>query len=65
MFLANYIPPREGPIINMVNNKQVGTHSGLWTYTIGENARIPGMHIKMYVAKKDHDTGVVWVVPGG
>lgn len=61
---ASYIPSNPGPIIDLTTNKEIGKHTGLWTYTIGEKAKIGGMPMKMYVAKKDPRKNIVYVVPG-
>jgi tRNA U34 2-thiouridine synthase MnmA/TrmU len=42
----------------------IGEHSGLWNFTIGENARIPGMATKMFVSRKDTISNTIFVVPG-
>ncbi|PPQ99221.1 hypothetical protein CVT24_009240 [Panaeolus cyanescens] len=63
-FLANYIPPNPGPIVHKLTGKVVGQHTGLWDYTIGQNARVPGMPEKMFVASKDVEANTIFVVPG-
>ncbi|KAF8163707.1 tRNA-specific 2-thiouridylase [Crassisporium funariophilum] len=63
-FLSSYIPANPGPIINKITGKVVGEHSGLWNFTIGQNARVPGMPEKMFVASKDADTNAIYLVPG-
>ena len=63
-FVASYIPSNPGPIIDLTTNKEIGKHTGLWTYTIGEKARIGGMPMKMFVAKKDTRKNIIYVVPG-
>ena len=35
-FLSNYLPMKPGPIINIIDHKQVGTHQGVLYYTIGQ-----------------------------
>jgi hypothetical protein len=42
----------------------LGLHAGLWHYTIGQRARIPGMKEKWFVASKRVGTNEVVVVPG-
>lgn len=42
----------------------LGQHAGLWHYTIGQRARIPGMKEKWFVASKRVGTNEVVVVPG-
>ncbi|KAG9226479.1 hypothetical protein CCMSSC00406_0005854 [Pleurotus cornucopiae] len=63
-FLDQYIPPNPGPIVDLLTGKTLGEHNGLWTYTIGENARISGMPMKMFVSRKDTANNRVYVVPG-
>jgi tRNA U34 2-thiouridine synthase MnmA/TrmU len=61
---ASYLPPNPGDIINLTTGKKIGDHSGLWAYTIGQKARIPGMLQKMFVARKDSVVNALYVVPG-
>ncbi|KAF9017214.1 5-methylaminomethyl-2-thiouridylate-methyltransferase [Hymenopellis radicata] len=63
-FISSYIPPNPGPIVREDTGKRVGTHQGLWTFTIGENARVQGMPQKMYVSDKDEAINTIYVVPG-
>jgi tRNA-5-taurinomethyluridine 2-sulfurtransferase len=48
----------------MITNQHIGSHQGLWAFTIGQGARISGMSEKMFVARKDARTNTVYVVPG-
>lgn len=63
-FLSSYLPSNPGPIMDLTTNKEIGKHAGLWTYTIGERAKIGGMLMKMFVAKKDMRKNIIYVVPG-
>ncbi|KAK2460092.1 hypothetical protein APHAL10511_007890 [Amanita phalloides] len=63
-FLSSYILPRPGPIHELSTNRIIGEHTGLWNYTIGENARIAGMPTRMFVAKKDPSYNAIYVAPG-
>ncbi|KAK1230976.1 hypothetical protein PQX77_005908 [Marasmius sp. AFHP31] len=63
-FLSSYIPPNPGPIIDLTTHAQIGVHQGLWTYTIGQNARIKGLPERAFVVHKDGPTNTVFVVPG-
>ncbi|KAL5489932.1 hypothetical protein ACEPAI_4764 [Sanghuangporus weigelae] len=63
-FLAQYIPPKPGPIIDMFTKKKLGRHQGLWRYTIGQRARIGGQPVPMFVARKDTSHNTIYVVPG-
>ncbi|KAI0080508.1 5-methylaminomethyl-2-thiouridylate-methyltransferase [Panus rudis PR-1116 ss-1] len=63
-WLTQYIPPRPGRIIDQTTGQVVGSHQGLWQYTIGQNARVRGMKEKMYVAEKNPKTNDIFIVPG-
>lgn len=62
LILAEYIPPNPGPILLHPSLTQVGTHQGLWTLTIGQNARVPGQPRKLFVARKDIENNAIIVV---
>jgi tRNA U34 2-thiouridine synthase MnmA/TrmU len=61
---AEYIPPNPGPIIDLSTGKQIAEHRGLWTFTIGQNARISGLKTKTFVARKSRKDNAVYVVSG-
>ncbi|KAF8625580.1 hypothetical protein AX15_005301 [Amanita polypyramis BW_CC] len=63
-FLSSYIPPKRGPIYEISTKKLIGEHTGLWNYTIGENARIGGMPARMFVVRKDTSNNTIYVAPG-
>ncbi|EPQ57770.1 tRNA 5-methylaminomethyl-2-thiouridylate-methyltransferase [Gloeophyllum trabeum ATCC 11539] len=63
-FVSQYVPPKPGDIVDLETGKVVGQHQGLWTYTIGQGAKIRGLPEKAFVAKKDPKSNVVYVVPG-
>ncbi|KAF9014244.1 5-methylaminomethyl-2-thiouridylate-methyltransferase [Cyathus striatus] len=52
-FLSNYLTPTPGPIYDVVSGKIIAQHQGLWNFTIGENARLPGLPEKVFVARKN------------
>ncbi len=53
--------PRPGPILEINTNVRLGQHNGLWTYTIGQCARLPGLSMKLFVACKDHQKNAIYV----
>jgi hypothetical protein len=55
------VAPRPGPILEIDTNLELGQHNGLWTYTIGQGARLPGLARKFFVASKDHQKNVIYV----
>lgn len=62
--IAQYLSPRPGRIIDQTTSKIIGKHDGIWTFTIGQNARIPGQPVRMFVSHKDPATNTIFVVPG-
>lgn len=51
----------------LLNGETVGSHDGLWTYTIGERHRMAGRvghKEKWYVAGKDRTKNALVIVPG-
>ncbi|KJA24229.1 hypothetical protein HYPSUDRAFT_136638 [Hypholoma sublateritium FD-334 SS-4] len=63
-FLASYIPAKSGPIINKLTGKTIGEHTGLWNFTVGQNARVGGVPEKLFVAEKDVKNNTIYLVPG-
>ncbi|KAJ7126813.1 5-methylaminomethyl-2-thiouridylate-methyltransferase [Mycena epipterygia] len=63
-FISSYIRPSPGPVKLLSTGATVTEHSGLWSFTIGENIRLRGMPEKMYVVKKDIPTNTIFVAPG-
>jgi tRNA U34 2-thiouridine synthase MnmA/TrmU len=61
---ASYFQPKSGAIIDKLTGKRIGEHSGLWNFTIGQNARISGMPEKLFVVSKDLEHNTIYVVPG-
>jgi len=60
-FLREYVTPRPGPIFEIDTNVQLGQHNGLWSYTIGQGAKLPGLAQKLFVAAKDHRKNAIYV----
>ena len=60
-FAGEYVAPRPGPILEAETNVQLGQHDGLWTYTIGQGARLPGLASKLFVAGKDRRKNAIYV----
>lgn len=61
---VNYLEPKPGPIYDTGTGAMVGTHGGLWTYTIGQGARLPGLKEKHFVVAKSKDKNAIYVVNG-
>jgi tRNA-specific 2-thiouridylase len=60
-FLGDYVTPRPGPVLAIETNVELGRHNGLWTYTIGQGARLPGLTKKLFVAAKDRRKNAIYV----
>jgi tRNA U34 2-thiouridine synthase MnmA/TrmU len=63
-FTVNYLQPNRGPIYDLETGKAVGTHKGLWTYTIGEGARLKGSKDRYFVTSKSKAENAIYVVYG-
>ncbi|SGY72807.1 BQ5605_C005g03213 [Microbotryum silenes-dioicae] len=57
-----YLPPKPGHIV-LTSGKIVGQHQGLWQYTIGEGARLPGLPSRHFIGRKDRKNNEIVVVP--
>ena len=60
----NYLEPNPGQIYELETGTTIGTHEGLWTYTIGQGARLPGLKEKYFVAAKSKQENAIYVVNG-
>jgi tRNA U34 2-thiouridine synthase MnmA/TrmU len=58
---GDYVTPRPGPVLAIETNVELGRHNGLWTYTIGQGARLPGLTKKLFVAAKDRRKNAIYV----
>lgn len=65
-FLKNYLKPNPGPILNVGTKEQIGMHTGLMNYTIGQrrNVGISGDENRHYVCGKDVEKNVLYVAFG-
>ena len=57
-FLESYIEKTPG-FIETIDGKVIGEHNGLFSYTIGQRIRLPGLQDKPYVIGKDQLRNVV------
>ena len=62
-FLKNYLPSREGNMVNIDTDKVVGKHQGLMYYTIGQRKGldIGGTKEKLFVVGKNLDKNILYV----
>ncbi len=65
-FIANYLKPNPGKIINIDNNEVIGEHTGLMNYTIGQrrNVGISGNSEKHFVVGKNVLNNILYVAFG-
>jgi tRNA U34 2-thiouridine synthase MnmA/TrmU len=61
LLVGDYVAPHPGPILEIDTNVQLGQHNGLWTYTIGQGAKLPGLSRKLFVAGKDYQKNAIYV----
>eukprot|EP00045_Choanoeca_perplexa_P016915 m.235245 g.235245 ORF g.235245 m.235245 type:complete len:416 (-) comp17400_c0_seq13:3090-4337(-) len=59
-FLSQYLDDRPGDVINASTGKVLGTHSGAYKYTIGQNPRLGSVPTKQYVVGKDMKTSTLY-----
>lgn len=62
-FLSNYLPFKEGLIIDIDTNQVVGKHKGIAFYTIGQRSglNISNIPNKYFVCKKDETKQILYV----
>lgn len=65
-FIANYLKPNPGKIIDVETKKEVGTHKGLMNYTIGQrkNVGLSGDEKRHYVCGKNVKENILYVAYG-
>jgi len=65
-FLKNYLPNKNGLIIDIETNKILGEHNGLMYYTIGQRKglNLGGADDKIFVVKKDLEKNILYVCSG-
>ncbi|MGL5540596.1 MAG: tRNA 2-thiouridine(34) synthase MnmA, partial [Erysipelotrichaceae bacterium] len=63
-FLKNYLPSKEGKIVDLITKEVVGKHTGVLYYTIGQRKGlgIGGDHGRWFVVHKDVTHNVLYVV---
>lgn len=59
--LDPYFEPRQGSIIHLTENIEIGTHLGHWNFTIGQRKGLPSFRKKIYVTKIEPETNTVFV----
>lgn len=69
-FLKNYIPAQKGNIINIDTGKKIGTHKGVFYYTIGQHKGLGIGGISgetasgWFIVKKDAKNNILYVTRG-
>ncbi|OQS06402.1 tRNA-specific 2-thiouridylase mnmA [Thraustotheca clavata] len=63
-FLAQYVPPRVGTFISIVDDKVLHQHEGYSAYTIGQGAKVSGLPTKWFVVGKREEDAAVLIAPG-
>ncbi|MEI7667768.1 MAG: tRNA 2-thiouridine(34) synthase MnmA [Erysipelotrichaceae bacterium] len=65
-FLANYLPNKQGPIVNIENKQVLAQHNGVLYYTLGQRKGLDINHVAgpWFVCGKDIHTNTLYVVKG-
>ncbi|MDD6223791.1 MAG: tRNA 2-thiouridine(34) synthase MnmA [bacterium] len=65
-FLKNYLPSQAGKIINIETNEELGTHTGLMYYTLGQRKGldIGGTKERLFVVGKNLEKNILYVAIG-
>ena len=65
-FVQNYLAPNPGKIVDVETKKEIGTHTGLMNYTIGQrrNVGISGNKERHYVCGKSVKDNILYVAFG-
>ena len=65
-FLKNYLPNKEGNVVNIETNEIIGKHIGLMNYTIGQRRglNIGGTEDKMFVVGKNLSKNILYICLG-
>ena len=65
-FIKNYLKPNPGKIVDVKTMEEIGTHTGLMNYTIGQrrNVGISGNKDRHYVCGKDVKKNILYVAFG-
>ena len=60
-FLRKHIKEHEGDIIHLTEGKKIGTHKGIFSFTIGQRAKISGQEKPLFVHSFDAAKNIVYV----
>ncbi|EQC37902.1 tRNA methyl transferase [Saprolegnia diclina VS20] len=63
-FLSQYVPPRTGSFVSVVDEQQMHAHDGYSAYTIGQGAKVSGLPAKWFVVGKRDEDAAVFIAPG-
>jgi tRNA-specific 2-thiouridylase len=62
-FLNNYLPYKQGDVVDIATHKKIGKHDGVIFYTYGQNKglSLSGQKQKYYVCQKDLKKNILYV----
>ncbi len=63
-FIARHLGEKEGPVIDISTGKKIGTHKGIWFYTIGQRKGLGMSGGPWFVVKKNVRDNVIYVSNG-
>lgn len=62
-FILDYIPSRPGPMRDLSTGLWLKNHDGLFMWTLGQCCRVTGFTDRYFVAKKNLEENLLYVVP--
>ncbi|EFA07642.2 mitochondrial tRNA-specific 2-thiouridylase 1 [Tribolium castaneum] len=63
-FIREYIDDKPGDFVDVDTAKVVGQHNGVHQWTLGQRARLHSYESPYFVARKDVDKNIIYVVKG-
>ncbi|VEN50583.1 unnamed protein product [Callosobruchus maculatus] len=63
-FIREYIKDKPGDFVDIDTGKVMGKHKGIHQWTLGQRARLPGLHIAYFIARKNVEKNIIYVASG-
>nr|CAI5842711.1 unnamed protein product [Callosobruchus analis] len=63
-FIREYIKDKPGDFVDIDTGEVMGKHKGLHQWTLGQRARLQGLSMAYFIAKKDVEKNIIYVAKG-